>query len=61
LAELPYGLARELDAVTVTEKPITIISATDPRVDVLTVAATVTFDDAYPRRVVRRVAGVRVP
>jgi len=27
----------------------------------LTVAATVTFDAAYPRRVVRRIAGVRVP
>lgn len=60
LAELPYGLARDLDAETVAARPITIIGD-DPRVDVLTVAATVTFDDAYPRRVVRRIAGVRVP
>ncbi len=60
LAELPYGLARELDAETVATKPITIIGD-DPRVDVLTVAATVTFEAAYPRRVVRRIAGVRVP
>jgi hypothetical protein len=60
LARLPYGLARELDAETVATKPITIIGD-DPRVDVLTVAATVTFDAAYPRRVVRRISGVRVP
>jgi hypothetical protein len=54
LAALPYGLAAELDATTVATKPITIIGD-DPRVDVLTVAATVTFDAAYPRRIVRRV------
>jgi len=33
----------------------------DPRVDVLTVAWRVTFEKAYPRRIVRRIAGVRVP
>ena len=33
----------------------------DPRVDVLTVAWTVTFDAAFPRRVVRRIQGIRVP
>jgi len=33
----------------------------DPRVDVLTVAWKVTFDAAYPRRVVRRIQGTRVP
>ena len=60
LAELPYGIARELDAVDIFRKPVTIIGD-DPRVDVLTVASTVTFDAAYPRRVVRRIAGVRVP
>jgi hypothetical protein len=60
LAALPYGLAAELDATTVATKPITIIGD-DPRVDVLTVAATVTFDAAYPRRIVRRISGVRVP
>ena len=60
LGELPYGIARELDAGEVVRKPFTIIGD-DPRVDILTVAATVSFDAAYPRRVVRRIAGVRVP
>lgn len=60
LSELPYGLARELDPDTVLAKPITIVGD-DPRVDILLVAATVTFAQAYPRRIVRRVAGVRVP
>ena len=60
LGELPYGIARELDAGEVVRKPFTIIGD-DPRVDILTVAASVTFDAAYPRRVVRRIAGVRVP
>ena len=33
----------------------------DPRVDVLTVAWTVRFEDAWPNRVVRTIEGVRVP
>ena len=60
LADLPWGLAAELDAAEVTRKPVTIIGD-DPRVDVLTVAWTVTFDRAWRNRVVRRIAGVRVP
>lgn len=60
LAALPWGLAAELDAVEVTRKPVTIIGD-EPRVDVLTVAWTVTFDRAWPNRVVRRIEGVRVP
>lgn len=60
LSELPYGLAKELDAASIVDKPVTIIGD-DPRVDILTVAATVTFDEAYPRRVVRRIGGIRVP
>lgn len=60
LAELPYRIAAELDADTIARKPITIIGD-DPRVDVLTVAWRVTFDQAYPRRIVRRIRGVRVP
>lgn len=60
LSELPYRIARELDAAEVALKPFTIIGD-DPRVDILTIAATLTFDAAYPRRVVRRIAGVRVP
>ena len=60
LAELPYRIAAELDAHEIARKPITIIGD-DPRVDVLTVAWRVTFEKAYPRRIVRRIGGVRVP
>ncbi len=60
LAELPYGVARELDAEEVFDKPITIVGD-DPRVDILTVAWNVTFDRADRSKVVRRIAGVRVP
>jgi len=60
LAGLPYGIAKELDAEAMAAKPFTIIGD-DPRVDVLTVAATVKFDHAYPRRVTRRIGGVTVP
>jgi hypothetical protein len=60
LSELPWGVARELDAAEMEGKPITIV-ADDPRVDVLTVAWTVTFDRAWPNRRVRRIDGVRVP
>jgi len=60
LGELPYGLARELDPDELVGNPVTIVGD-DPRVDVLTVAWTVTFDAAYPRRVVRRIQGTRVP
>ena len=60
LAELPYGLARELDPEEVFDKPITIVGD-DPRVDILTVAWNVTYDRADRSKVVRRIAGVRVP
>lgn len=60
LSELPFGIARELDPHVLATKPITIIGD-DPRVDVMTVAWTVTFDRAWPNRIVRRIAGVRVP
>jgi hypothetical protein len=60
LSELPWGVARELDAGEIIRKPFTIIGD-DPRVDVLTIAAKVTFDSAWPRRLTRRIEGVRVP
>ena len=60
LAELPYGVASELDAVDVSARPITIVGD-DPRVDILTVAWTVTFARADRSKRVRRIAGVRVP
>lgn len=60
LSELPYRVAGELDPAALVDKPITIVGD-DPRVDILTVAWTVTFDAAYPNRQQRRIAGVRVP
>ncbi|MCR4376373.1 MAG: hypothetical protein NUW22_16150 [Acidobacteria bacterium] len=60
LCELPYGIAAELDPEEMLARPITIVGD-DPRVDVLTVAWTVQFDEAYPQRLVRRIQGVRVP
>jgi hypothetical protein len=60
LRELPYGLARELDPADVLGNPVTIVGD-DPRVDILTVAWSVTFDRAYPNRTVKRIQGVRVP
>jgi hypothetical protein len=60
LGELPFGVARELDAAEIAPKPITVVGD-DPRIDVLTVAWTVSFDTAWPRRMVRRIGGVRVP
>lgn len=60
LSELPMGISRELDAEHVAMRPITIVGDT-PRVDLLTVACTVTFEQAWPNRVVRRIGGIRVP
>lgn len=60
LSELPYGLAGELDPEEVLGNPVTIVGD-DPRVDILTVAWSVTFDHAFPNRTVRRIQGVRVP
>jgi hypothetical protein len=60
LSDLPYGLAKELSAEEVAARPITIVGD-DPRVDVLTVAWSVPFERAWKNRVVRTIAGVRVP
>ena len=60
LGELPYKLAQELDPGEIVNNPVTVVGD-DPRVDILTIAWTVTFDDAYPKRIVRRVQGIRVP
>jgi hypothetical protein len=60
LSELPYGVARELDVDEVSMKPITIVGD-DPRVDILTIAGDLTYDRAIRSRIVRRIAGVRVP
>jgi hypothetical protein len=60
LAELPWRVAAELDAEELLQKPVTIVGD-DPRVDVLTLAWSVRFDDAWPRRRSRVIRGVRVP
>jgi hypothetical protein len=60
LSALPYRIAAELDPDEVATKPFTIIGD-DPRVDLLTVAASVTFEQAYPRRIIRTIDGVRIP
>jgi hypothetical protein len=60
LSALPYKIADELDPDVVAKGPVTIIGD-DPRVDVLTAAAAVSFDEAYPRRLTRRVNGVALP
>jgi hypothetical protein len=60
LSNLPWAVARELDPDEIATKQVTIIGD-DPRVDVLTIAWTVTFDQAWPRRSSRRIEGVRVP
>ncbi len=60
LGELPLGIGRELDASQVVTSPFTIVGDM-PRVDLLTVACSVTFDQAWPNRVVRRIDGIRVP
>lgn len=60
LAELPYGVARELDAAQVVDKPVTIVGD-DPRVDILTVAWTVSFDQAERNQERRTILGVTVP
>ena len=60
LSQLPWRVAAELDAAELVRKPMTIVGD-DPRVDVLTVAWTVTFAQAWPNRKVRTIHGVRVP
>ncbi len=60
LGELPLGIARELDAHQVVTRPFAIVGDM-PRVDLLTVACSVTFEQAWPNRIVRRIGGIRVP
>jgi len=60
LGKLPLGISRELDAGQVAASPFTIVGDM-PRVDLLTTANSVTFRQAWPRRIVRRIRGVRVP
>ncbi len=60
LTALPYRIAAELDPQEIVRKPFTIIGD-DPRVDILTVAGSLSFEQAWPNRLVRRVEGTRIP
>lgn len=57
---LVFGIAAEMDAEEVTHKPITIIGDT-PRVDLLTVASRVKYQEAKGGALETRVDGVRIP
>lgn len=59
LEHLTFGMARELDAEHVTQKPFTIIGDI-PRVDLLTVAGRMTYERAIKKAKRIRVRGVRV-
>ncbi len=57
---LVFGIARELDAEEVSKKPFTIIGDT-PRVDLLTVANRVKYEEAKEKSLVTRIDGVVIP
>jgi hypothetical protein len=57
---LTFGIARELDPAEVIAKPLTIIGD-DPRVDLLTLAWSVRYADAAPRRRTVHIEGVEIP
>lgn len=60
LAELGFGLAQEWLAEEVASKPVTILGDA-PRVDIITVAWTVRYDEARPAVTVFEVEGVEIP
>ncbi len=60
LAELRFGLAREWLAEEIVRKPVTVLGDA-PRVDILTVAWTVTYDEARGDAVLFSVEGVEIP
>lgn len=60
LANLTFGIARELDPADVVAKPLTIIGDT-PRVDLLTLAWSVRYADAAPHVRTVQIEGVDVP
>lgn len=60
LGGLTFGIARELDPEEVAKKPFTIIGDT-PRVDLLTVACRVKYDEASKKALIAIVDGVKIP
>ena len=59
LGELTFGIAKELDATEVASKPFTIIGDT-PRVDLLTVARKVKYEEAMETARTAKVDGVKI-
>ena len=59
LGGLTFGIARELDAAEVASKPFTIIGDT-PRVDLLTVARKVKYEEAIASARTAKVDGVKI-
>jgi hypothetical protein len=60
LARCGFGFAKEWLAEEVAERHVTIIGDS-PRVDILTVAWSVHYREAYPAATVFEVEGVRIP
>ena len=60
LSSLTFGIAQELDAAEVTQKPITIIGDI-PRVDLLTVAGKTKYEEAQSTILSIKIEGVIVP
>ena len=60
LSELPWGIAKELRAEDIDEKPITIIGD-DPRVDILKAAQSINYDAARGGRLTATIHGTTVP
>ena len=60
LEQLTFGIARELDPAVVAANPLTIVGD-DPRVDLLTLAWSVRYADAAPRRLTVEIEGVEIP
>jgi len=60
LEAVGYGFAREWSADEIRRRPITIIGD-DPRVDLFTVAWSVTYDDAIVRSTTVEAEGVAIP
>ena|SRR3989338_3142397 len=60
LEGLGFGMSKELDAGEVSKKPWTIIGDT-PRVDLLTVACKVKYEDAAESALKTRIDGVKIP
>lgn len=60
LSALMFGIAKELDAAEVTAKPFTIIGDI-PRVDLLTVAHKIKFEDAIPNAQILKIGKIKIP